>query len=65
MFDNLFELTKNQKILFYSAMISIIFQLISIYCLIDSKKSFKFDKCFLYILFSSLAYLHFYKIFIL
>jgi hypothetical protein len=60
--NNIINLTQNQKVLFYSVMISIIVQLVCIYCLLDSKESFKINNCMGYILFSAVAYLFYYKI---
>ena len=62
MINEIINLTQNQKVLFYSAMISIIVQLFCIYCLLESKKSFKIQNCIFYILFSSMAYLFYYKL---
>ena len=62
MLDEIINLTQNQKVLFYSAMISIIVQLICVYCLIESKDSFKINNCILYVIFSAVAYLFYYKI---
>jgi hypothetical protein len=62
MLDGIIDLTQNQKVLFYSAMISIIVQLVCVYCLIESKDSFKINNCVCYIIFSSIAYLFYYKI---
>ena len=62
MIENFVDLTPNQKILFYSAMIAIIVQLCCVYLLLDSKDSFKIDHCMCYILFSAIAYLFYYKI---
>jgi hypothetical protein len=55
-------LTQNQKVLFYSAMIAIVVQIICVYCLIEQKDSFKLNNCICYILFSAIAYLFYYKI---
>lgn len=62
MLDNIIKLTPTQKILYYSAMISIIIQIISIYCLMDSKENFKIYNSFFYLFFSSISYLFYYKI---
>jgi hypothetical protein len=59
------NLSKNQKILFISALTAIIIQTFSIYCLTDDKENFKIDKCFLYIFFSALAYLSYYKMMVI
>jgi hypothetical protein len=62
MINEIFNLTQNQKVLFYSAIISILVQLVCIYCLLESKKSFKIHNCICYLFFSSTAYLFYYKI---
>ena len=62
MITEIINLTPNQKVLFYSAMIAIIVQLFCIYCLLESKESFKLNNCICYLLFSSIAYLFYYKI---
>jgi len=62
MINEIINLTANQKVLFYSAMISITVQICCIYCMLESKKSFKINNCIGYILFSSVAYLFYYKI---
>lgn len=62
MMDEIINLTQNQKVLFYSAMISIIVQLVCVYCLLESKETFKLNNCIFYIIFSSIAYLFYYKI---
>ena len=62
MINKIIDLTPNQKVLFYSAMISIIVQLVCVYCLLESKESFKMNNCICYIIFSSIAYLFYYKI---
>lgn len=58
---DLFILSKSQKVLFYSAIISIIVQILCVYCLIGEKNKFKFDKCFGYLFFSVFSYLFYYK----
>ena len=60
--SELLNLTQNQKVLFYSAMIAITVQLFCVYCLLDSKDSFKLNNCICYLLFSAIAYLFYYKI---
>jgi hypothetical protein len=62
MINEIFDLTPNQKVLFYSAMISITVQLACVYCLLESKKSFKMNNCLCYLLFSTFGYLFYYKI---
>jgi len=62
MINEIIDLTPNQKVLFYSAMISIIVQLVCVYCLLESKESFKINNCICYLVFSSIAYLFYYKI---
>jgi hypothetical protein len=62
MLDDIIILTPNQKVLFYSANIAIVVQLVCIYCLLESKESFKINNCMCYLLFSSVAYLFYYKI---
>ena len=62
MINEIFNLTQNQKVLFYSAMIAITVQIICIYCLLESKESFKLNNCFFYLIFSAVAYLFYYKI---
>ena len=62
MINDIIYLTPNQKVLFYSEMISITVQLFCVYCLIESKESFKLNHCICYIIFSSIAYLFYYKI---
>jgi hypothetical protein len=62
MLDGIIDLTQNQKVLFYSAMIAIIVQLFCIYCLLESKDSFKIKNCICYLCFSAVAYLFYYKI---
>jgi len=61
MINEIIDLTPNQKVLFYSAMTAIIVQICSVYYLLESKKSFKINNCVCYILFSSIAYLFYYK----
>jgi len=60
--DTIFKLNETQKILFYSAMTAIVVQIVTIYFLIEEKKSFKFDKCLYYLFFSAIAYLFYYQI---
>ena len=62
MLDDIIILTPNQKVLFFSTNIAIIVQLACVYCLLESKKSFKINHCVCYLLFSSIAYLFYYKI---
>lgn len=62
MINEITNLTQNQKVLFFSAMTSIIVQLVCVYCLLESKESFKMNNCVFYIVFSSFAYLFYYKI---
>jgi hypothetical protein len=59
--NEIFELNKKQKILFYSAMTAIFSQMCCIYYFLEEKERFKFDKCFCYLAFSALAYLFYYK----
>ena len=59
------NLSKNQKILFISALTAIVIQTFSIYCLTEDKEKFQIDKCCLYIFFSALAYLCYYKMMVL
>ena len=51
MINEIMDLTQNQKVLFYSAIISIIVQLICVYCLLESRESFKINNCICYILY--------------
>ncbi len=62
MINKIINLSPNQKVLFYSAMTAIIVQVCCVYYLLESKKSFKINNCICYILFSSIAYLFYYKI---
>ena len=59
---DIFHLSPLQKILFYSAIISIITQSISIYILIDNKTRFNIFKCVCYIIFYTIALLFYHKI---
>jgi len=61
MIIDLFELTKPQKVLFYSVIISMIVQICCIYYMIDTKEKFKLCNCMGYIIFSTIAYLFYYK----
>ena len=62
MINDIISLTPTQKILFYSAIISITVQILCVYCLLESKESFKINNCICYLTFSSIAYLFYYKI---
>lgn len=57
-----FNLSKTQKILYYSAMIAIIAQSLCIYYFIENKNKFNMKNCFLYLLFSALAYVFYFKL---
>ena len=62
MINDIISLSPTQKILFYSAIISITVQIFCVYCLLESKESFKINNCICYLIFSSIAYLFYYKI---
>jgi hypothetical protein len=64
MINKFLDLTDTQKILFYSVTVSIIAQILCVYCMIEKKETFKFDKCFGYLIFSIIAYLFYYKMII-
>ena len=57
-----FNLSKTQKILYYSAMMSIVAQSFCIYYFIENKKKFNINNCIFYLLFSSLAYIFYFKL---
>ncbi len=59
------NLNNTQRLLFISAMISIIVQIICIYCFLDAKQKFDLHYCFGYLIFSALAYICYYKLVIL
>jgi hypothetical protein len=64
MISNFFNLTQSQKLLFFSAMTAIFFQILCIYCLLENKNKFKIDKCIGYFIFSGLAYISYYQMII-
>lgn len=55
-------MSKTQEMLFISAMISCIFQVIGIYFLLENKSDFKIDKCCYYLIFSSLTFIFYYQL---
>lgn len=59
---NQFNLNNTQRILFISAMISIIVQLVCIFCFLDSNQKFDLYNCFGYLIFSAFAYICYYKL---
>lgn len=59
---DIFHLNPLQKVLFYSAIISIITQSVCIYIFIDNKQKFNVYKCICYIIFYTIALLFYHKI---
>jgi hypothetical protein len=59
--SELFDLTKSQKILFYSASTAVIVRVLCVYLLTQDKTKIRINYCMSYILFSTLAYLYYYK----
>jgi len=57
-----FNLSKTQKILFYSAIIAIIAQSMCIYYFIENKNKFDIKNCLFYLVFSSFAYIFYFKL---
>ncbi len=57
-----FNLSKTQKMLYYSAMIAIIAQSFCIYYFIENKNKFNIKNCVLYLFFSALAYIFYFKL---
>ena len=62
MINDLLILTKSQKILFYSTMISVIVRVLCVYFLIEHKNKFRINHCLGYIIFTTISYLFYYKI---
>jgi hypothetical protein len=58
---NIFYLSESQEILFYSAMIAVLTQLLCIYCL-QKGNNLDMHKCFGYIFFTAISYLYYYKL---
>ncbi len=59
---NLLSLNNTQRILFVSAMVSIVVQLICIFCFISEEQKFNLYYCFGYLIFSAIAYICYYKL---
>ena len=59
--SEIFDLTKSQKILFYSAISAVIVRVLCVYIFIEDKNKFRINYCISYTLFSILAYLYYYK----
>jgi hypothetical protein len=60
--SRIFNLSKSQKILLYSAITAVLVRVLCLYLLTQDKTKFKINDCMSYILFSTLAYLYYYKI---
>jgi hypothetical protein len=61
MFNNIIQLSNLQRVLFYSAMVSILVQIVCIYYLVESKKNFNINNCCGYFIFTCIGLLFYYK----
>lgn len=56
-----FVLSAHQKVLFYTAIATVIVQSICVYYFIENKANFKIENCLGYLFFSCIAFFYYYK----